>query len=121
VVTTSPRTRSYDDPNDRIPHEARRDLRGLLAIDTWLDAVDVTEGQFVDSWVEDPAVKGRHYVVHYAVDFGKSMGAMGDIDHDWWRVYRVDTVRADYAGTTYVHVARDPATKTFRLIGIWRP
>ncbi|HEY4239893.1 MAG TPA: hypothetical protein VGM88_08760 [Kofleriaceae bacterium] len=74
-----------DDPNDRIRHEDRRDLRGLLAIDTWLDSVDVTEGQFVDSYVEDPAIEGRHYVVHYMIDFGKSMGAMGDIDYDWWR------------------------------------
>lgn len=81
-----------DDPNDRIAHEARRDLRGMLPIDTWLDAVDVTEGQFVDAWVEDPAIKNRHYVKHYAVDFGKSMGAMGVIAHDWWRghSYRVD-------------------------------
>lgn len=79
----------HDDPNDIIPHELRRDLRGMLPIDAWLDAVDVTEGQFVDAYVED---HGRHYVKHYAVDFGKSLGAMGTIAHDWWRgyAYRVD-------------------------------
>ncbi|MFT3697170.1 MAG: hypothetical protein QM831_28770 [Kofleriaceae bacterium] len=78
-----------DDPNDTIPHEHRRDLRGMATVDAWLDAVDVTEGQFVDAWVED---HGHHYLRHYAVDFGKSMGAMGIIDHDWWRghAYRVD-------------------------------
>ncbi|MEO8548658.1 MAG: hypothetical protein ABI678_01745 [Kofleriaceae bacterium] len=78
-----------DDPNDIIPHELRRDLRGMLPIDAWLDAVDVTEGQFVDAYVDD---HGRHYVKHYSVDFGKSLGAMGLIAHDWWRgyAYRVD-------------------------------
>ena len=81
-----------DDPNDRIPHELRRDLRGLYVIDAWLDAVDVTEGQFVDTWTADPADPRRHYVEHYAVDFGKSLGAMGAIGHDWWRgyAYRID-------------------------------
>ncbi len=81
-----------DDPNDRIRHEHRRDLRGLLAIDAWLDAVDVTEGQFVDAWITDPGDPQHHYVKHYAIDFGKSLGAMGQIDHDWWRgyAYRVD-------------------------------
>ncbi len=79
----------HDDPNDRIVHERRRDLRGMIAIDTWLDAVDVTEGQFVDAYVTEG---DRHYVKHYAIDFGKSMGAMATIDHDWWRghAYRID-------------------------------
>lgn len=89
-----------DDPNDRIPHEHRRDLRGMQAIDAWMDAVDVTEGQFVDSWVED---HGKHYVLHYAIDFGKSLGAMGAINHDWWRgyAYRIDFPAAAYNFITF--------------------
>jgi hypothetical protein len=81
-----------DDPNDRIPHELRRDLRGQYAIYAWLDAVDVTEGQFVDTWIADSGDPKRHYVEHYAVDFGKSLGAMGAILHDWWygHAYRID-------------------------------
>ncbi len=81
-----------DDPNDRIPHELRRDLRGAYPIYAWVDSVDVTEGQYVDAWVTDPADHGRHYVKHYAIDFGKSLGAMGEIAVDWWRsvYYRVD-------------------------------
>ena len=83
-----------DDPNDRIPHELRRELRGMYTIDAWLDAVDVTEGQFVDAWEADPADPKRHYVTHYVIDFGKSLGAMGGIGHDWWRgfAYRIDIV-----------------------------
>jgi len=81
-----------DDPNDRIPHELRRDLRGQYAIYAWLDALDVTEGQYVDSWLTDPADPRRHYVEHYAIDFGKSLGAMAAIDLDWWRgfAYYID-------------------------------
>ncbi len=81
-----------DDPNDRIPHELRRDLRGMYPIYAWLDSDDVTEGQYVDAWVADPAEPSRHYVKHYLIDFGKSLGAMGEIAVDWWRsvYYRVD-------------------------------
>jgi hypothetical protein len=81
-----------DDPNDRIPHELRRDLRGAYPIYAWVDSVDVTEGQYVDAWVADPGEPARHYVKHYLIDFGKSLGAMGDIAVDWWRsvYYRVD-------------------------------
>ena len=83
-----------DDPNDLIPHELRRDLRGQFAIYAWLDAVDVTEGQYVDSWVTDRADPKRHYVEHYAIDFGKSFGAMGALLFDWWRshTYEIDFV-----------------------------
>jgi hypothetical protein len=81
-----------DDRNDRIPHELRRDLRGQYPIYAWLDAVDVTEGQYIDSWVADPGNPHHHYVKHYAIDFGKSLGAMGEIAFDWWRgvYYRID-------------------------------
>ena len=83
------------DPNDRIPHELRRDLRGMYTIDAWLDAVDVSEGQFVDTWVADPADPRRHYVKHYAIDFDKSLGTMAAVGYDWWRgyAYRIDIVR----------------------------
>ena len=81
-----------DDRNDRIPHELRRDLRGQYPIYAWLDAVDVTEGQYIDAWIADPGDQNRHYVKHYAIDFGKSLGAMGEIGLDWWRgaYYRID-------------------------------
>ncbi|HEX7842735.1 MAG TPA: hypothetical protein VF469_34920 [Kofleriaceae bacterium] len=62
-----------DDPNDRIPHELRRDLRGGYSMFAWLDHVDIQEANFVDSWIEDG---GRHYVVHHMIDFGKALGVM---------------------------------------------
>ncbi|HEX3763734.1 MAG TPA: hypothetical protein VHW23_33795 [Kofleriaceae bacterium] len=62
-----------DDPNDRIPHELRRDLRGAYSVTAWLDHVDMLEDNFVDTWIADG---GRHYVEHYMIDFGKSLGVM---------------------------------------------
>jgi hypothetical protein len=62
-----------DDPNDRIPHELRRDLRGGYSMFSWMDHVDVEENNFVDTWVERG---GRHYVQHYMIDFGKALGVM---------------------------------------------
>jgi len=88
-----------DDPNDRIAHELRRDLRGAYAIFAWLDHVDIQEGNFVDSWVADAADPHRHYVRHYFIDFGRSLGAMAFFQWDWRRghTYLVDF--ADIART----------------------
>ena len=68
-----------DDPNDRIPHQLRRDLRGAYTFFAWLEHVDVQEGNFLDTWVED---HGRHYVQHHLIDFGKAFGVMNTTDHD---------------------------------------
>jgi hypothetical protein len=64
-----------DDPNDRIPHELRRDLRGAYVFYAWLDQSDVKEDNSIDMWVADPADRRRHYVKHYLIDFGTSLGA----------------------------------------------
>ena len=71
-----------DDPNDRIPHELRRDLRGLYTIAAWLDHVDIQESNFLDMWVEDPGNPHHHYVKHFMLDFGKSMGVMATTGGD---------------------------------------
>lgn len=62
-----------DDPNDRIAHQLRRDLRGAYAMFAWLDHVDAQEGNFLDTWVQEG---NRHYVKHYMLDFGKALGVM---------------------------------------------
>jgi hypothetical protein len=71
-----------DDPNDRIPHELRRDLRGQYAVFAWLDHVDVKEHNTLDMWVTDRADPARHYVRHYLIDFGKSLGFMATTKPD---------------------------------------
>jgi hypothetical protein len=81
-----------DDPNDRIPHELRRDLRGAYAMFAWLDHVDIQESNFLDSWVADRGNPRIHYVKHYLIDFGKSLGVMASTGHDPRRghVYVID-------------------------------
>ena len=69
-----------DDPNDTVPHQHRRALRGARAIAAWLDHMDMKESNTVDSWVEDQADPSVHYVVHYLIDFGKALGAMSYVD-----------------------------------------
>lgn len=66
-----------DDPNDRIPHEHRRDLRGAAALYAWLDHADIKEDNFLDMWVTDPKDPSRHYIKHYLIDLGLTLGAMG--------------------------------------------
>ena len=71
-----------DDPNDRIPHQLRRDLRGARAFFAWLDHVDIYENNFLDTWIADRDDPARHYVKHYLIDFGKSFGVMATTGHD---------------------------------------
>lgn len=62
-----------DDPNDTIPHEHRRAVRGLYLFFAWLQQTDVKEDNTLDMWTADPTTK-THYVKHHLVDFGKSLG-----------------------------------------------
>lgn len=72
----------HDDPNDRIPHELRRDLRGMYALFAWLDHADVKEGNTYDTWITEPGTPPRHYVKHYLLDFGKSLGVLASTTRD---------------------------------------
>jgi len=60
-----------DDPNDRIPHEHRRELRGLRVIASWINHWDLKEGNTLDTYVEEG---GRKFVRHHLIDFGSSLG-----------------------------------------------
>lgn len=60
-----------DDPNDIIPHQHRRELRGLRVIAAWLNHFDTKSGNTLDSYV---TVDGRSYVRHYLIDFGSTLG-----------------------------------------------
>jgi hypothetical protein len=60
-----------DDPNDLIPHEHRRDLRGLRVIASWINHWDLKEQNTLDMYVEEG---GRKFLRHYLIDFGSSLG-----------------------------------------------
>jgi hypothetical protein len=61
-----------DDPNDVVAHENRRELRGLRLISAWLNNYDARAANTLGTWVES---EGKHYVLHYLIDFGSAMGA----------------------------------------------
>ncbi len=64
-------TRS-DDPNDIVPHEHRRDLRGLFVFFAWLGHNDAKSLNSLDTLVEETGVR---YIKHYLIDFGASLGS----------------------------------------------
>jgi hypothetical protein len=61
-----------DDPNDIVPHEHRRDQRGLHVIDCWLDHDDSRAINNLDTVVTED---GRTFVRHYQLDFGSTLGS----------------------------------------------
>jgi hypothetical protein len=60
-----------DDPNDLIPHEHRRELRGLRVIASWINHWDLKELNTLDMYVGEG---GRKFLRHYLIDFGSSLG-----------------------------------------------
>lgn len=79
-----------DDPNDFIPHEHRRELRGLHPIAAWLNHYDTKANNSLDVYGDED---GRHFVRHYLIDFGSCMGSQGDEPMPKWVGYEntVDT------------------------------
>jgi hypothetical protein len=68
-----------DDPNDLIPHDRRRDLRGLEVLFEWLNHTDAKGDNSLDSVVgEGPDAR----IVHHLLDFGDSFGSDSDIAKD---------------------------------------
>jgi len=66
-----------DDPNDSIPHERRRSLRGLRWIFAWMNNTDPRSSNSLDVFVPDPRDSEVGTVRHYLLDFGDAFGASG--------------------------------------------
>ncbi len=64
--------RRRDDPEDRIPHELRRELRGLWIMDAWTNHCDSRQANTLDTWV---TAGGRSFVRHQLLDFSAILGA----------------------------------------------
>lgn len=70
-----------DDPNDVVPHEHMRELRGLYVLAAWLNHVDTKQGNMFDSFIESEASpEGEDapkigYIRHYLQDQGSTLGS----------------------------------------------
>jgi hypothetical protein len=63
--------RRSDDPNDRIDHQNRRDVRAFGVFAAWVNDIDTMENNTMDAYVGSD---GSGHVVHYQQDVGGSFG-----------------------------------------------
>jgi hypothetical protein len=68
-----------DDPNDIVPHQDRRDLRGLRVFAAWLNNTDAKAANTLDTVV---TAGGVRFIRHYLLDFGSALGSDGDAPKD---------------------------------------
>jgi hypothetical protein len=61
-----------DDPNDIVPHEHRRELRGARVFGAWLNHDDSRGINSLDMLVD---TNGTRWVKHYMFDFGSILGS----------------------------------------------
>jgi hypothetical protein len=83
-----------DDPNDVVPHEQRRELRGGRLLAAWIDHFDAREQNSMDSWIADGTGESEKsgkqakpdpdsspgHVVHYYLDTSDALGSVWDWD-----------------------------------------
>jgi hypothetical protein len=70
-----------DDPNDIVPHEDHRELRGYGVFAAWLNHVDAKAINSLDTLITE---NGRSYVRHHLLDFGSALGSGGVGPADYW-------------------------------------
>ena len=64
-----------DDPNDIVPHEHRRDLRGYYVFCSWLGHDDSRSINTLDMLVEEG---GKKFIRHHLIDFGSILGSASE-------------------------------------------
>lgn len=78
--------RRSDDPNDRVRHEHRRELRGLRVIGSWLNDADRRAANTLLVYTDE------QYVKHYLIDMGSTLGANASGIHQpiHGQAYKID-------------------------------
>ncbi len=76
-----------DDPNDIIPHEHRRELRGLEVPCSWLKHFDTKAGNNLDTYVGE---KGKGHLKHFLIDFGSTLGSAAFAPQDPYKGHELD-------------------------------
>jgi len=97
--------RRADDPEDLIPHELRREVRGLWPIYAWTNNTDCSARNTYDAWVTEG---GRSFVRHYLIDFSGALGSAS---------IGPQTRRG---GAEYL-MDYGAAARSFVTLGLWRP
>ncbi|MCC6587105.1 MAG: hypothetical protein IT168_10470 [Bryobacterales bacterium] len=94
-----------DDPNDTIPHEHRRELRGLSVFCAWLGHDDSRAINTLDILANVDAIPR---VRHYLIDFGSTLGSASSGPN------------SPRSGFEYLFEWK-PAIKQFATLGLYRP
>jgi len=68
-----------DDPNDLVPHEHRRELRGLFVFGAWTNMTDFKAKNTIDTVLTE---NGHAVVKHYLQDVGSTFG-MANEQYQW--------------------------------------
>jgi hypothetical protein len=67
------------DPNDRVDHQHRRELRGLRVIGSWMNDADRRAANTLDMYVTEE--DDRRYIRHYLIDMGSAFGSNNMMPH----------------------------------------
>ena len=81
-----------DDPNDLVPHEHRRELRGLFVFGAWTNMTDFKSKNTIDTVLTE---NGHPVVKHYLQDVGSTFGMANDRyqwDNGWEHFYQGNIV-----------------------------
>jgi hypothetical protein len=73
-----------DDPNDIVPHEHRRELRGYFVFAAWLNHVDAKGINSLSTLITEG---GRRFIRHYLLDFGSALGSAAVGPREGWEGY----------------------------------
>ncbi|HYO83110.1 MAG TPA: hypothetical protein VES20_17010 [Bryobacteraceae bacterium] len=107
-----------DDPNDTVPHQDRRELRGMAVFSAWLNHTDAKAMNTVGAVVQEG---GRRFIRHYLIDFGAALGSdsLAPKDPRLGSEYFVDLRPAAWQAITFGLVAPSWTRASFpRLTGV---